>query len=138
MLTVASSEPLVVSIESSVTTSASASFIPLNEESSLYISALGSNVSLQSSTSGMLLQWDGFEDVTDILNYEYRVLENDRVTHDWKSIGRRQSVFVDDIQLHDGTYNAEIRAVNIGGYVSDSICASLVVLRDQPRLTGRE
>ncbi|XP_053381645.1 uncharacterized protein LOC123528459 [Mercenaria mercenaria] len=86
--------------------------------------------------SHVQLEWEGFEDMSGVNSYEYRVLYDNHTIVDWKNTSRRKTAEINDLDLDPGkVYKAEVRAVNSGNYVSDSITAGLVI-QTEPSFTG--
>lgn len=83
------------------------------------------------------IEWTGFEDASGINHYEYRFLHNNETIMDWKNTGRETDAILNGLKLIPGrTYETQVRAVNYGGHISEAVHASVMVLSEQPKLTG--
>ncbi|XP_053390270.1 uncharacterized protein LOC128553173 [Mercenaria mercenaria] len=134
--TIIFTEPLVASIEKPDTYSAVLAFGPQNEESSEYMSRIGSHFPVQSNHTCLELKWVGFEDLSGIDYYEYRLTQSGQAFFtDWTKT-YRNFVQVADIDMESGEITAEVRAINTGSFISESVNASHLVARHAPKLTG--
>ncbi|XP_053399195.1 uncharacterized protein LOC123556900 isoform X2 [Mercenaria mercenaria] len=129
-------EPLVASIEKPDTYSAVLAFVPQNEESSEYMSRVGSHFPIQSNHTCLELKWVGFEDLSGIDYYEYRLTQSGHAIFTYWTKTYRNFVQVADVDMESGEINAEVRAINAGSFISESVNASLLVVRHAPRLTA--
>lgn len=88
------------------------------------------------------LRWDGFaESAGTALAYEVRVLEEGPVgLGNWTSVSSAKMLTLRDLDLAENatTHNIEIRAVNLGGVVSDPIRASFAIISTSPEDTGMQ
>ena len=130
-------DPLTVSIEPPSTYNAAITFNPQNKEVNWQMTRTGSTLlPIQSNYSCLEFKWDGFEDLSGISHYEYRVHQRGRaVLNEWVQTEKDMTKLL-DIDLKSGEVIAETRAINTGLLKSDSVNASLFVARFPPRLTG--
>ncbi|XP_060558764.1 uncharacterized protein LOC132719043 [Ruditapes philippinarum] len=128
--------PLVVSLQQSKTSSAELVFIPQNEGSNGNIIRQRSIWQVQSNNTCLVFKWGGFSDLSGIVYYEYRVYQNEHnVLKEWEKT-EKDMAKVENIGLRNGEVIAEVRAINIGSFISHSVNASLLVARYPPTVTG--
>jgi hypothetical protein len=121
--------PLVVSLQQSKTSSAELVFIPQNEGSNGNIIRQRSFWQVQSNNTCLVFKWGGFSDLSGIVYYEYRVYQNEHnVLKEWEKT-EKDMAKVENIGLRNGEVIAEVRAINIGSFISHSVNASLLVAR---------
>ena len=79
----------------------------------------------------------GFDDVSGIKLYEYRLLEGENPIVDWTETGQKQMTIVNGLKLTTNqVYRAEVRAINTGEFISDVISEEVIVNSAAPKLTG--
>ena len=139
------SEAVVVTSEPPSTKHASAKFIKLSQRGlkgsdmafNMRPKVASVQVFVQTDSSSVLLEWMGFEDVTGVDHYEYRLLWNDHRVLDWTGSGKKTCVSIFGLDLQDNImYKAEVRALNSGHYTSVPVQSLLLVQRKEPKLTG--
>jgi hypothetical protein len=127
---------LIVSLQQSKTSNAELVFIPQNEGSNENIIRPRSIWPVQSNNTCLVFKWDGFSDLSGIVYYEYRVYQNEHtVLKEWEKT-EKDMAKVENIGFRNGEVIAEIRAINIGIFISHSVNASLLVARYPPTVTG--
>ncbi|XP_053382169.1 uncharacterized protein LOC128549491 isoform X2 [Mercenaria mercenaria] len=132
-----STDPLVASIQKPNAYTAVLDFVPQNEESSEYVSQVGSKFPVQSNHTCLSLKWHGFQDLSGIDHYEYRLSKTGpSLSINWTETDR-DVIQVADVNVESGEITAEVRAINKGSFKSEAINASIVVARYAPRFTGR-
>lgn len=92
-------------------------------------------------TPAITIQWDGFvESAGTPLEYEVRVLEEGVIGQaNWTSLSSAKVLSLYDLYLPENvtSHMIEIRAVNLGGVVSDSIRTSFAIVSSPPQDTGK-
>ncbi|KAL4218491.1 hypothetical protein ACF0H5_023225 [Mactra antiquata] len=131
-----SSTPLVISLQKPIVDSAEVDVVPLNQISPVYTSTLSTALFVQSNKSCIELKWSKFHDLSGIEFYEYRVTQNGATIVDWTRCTKPYMTMNCNVMMGDGRYMAEVRAVNTGGYISDSVSTQFVVVSTEPKLTG--
>ncbi|KAL4218457.1 hypothetical protein ACF0H5_023192 [Mactra antiquata] len=131
-----SSTPVSISFQKPGVDSAEVDVVPLNQISPVYTPTLNTALSVQSNKSCIELKWSKFHDLSDIEFYEYRVTQNGATIVDWTRCIKPYMTMNCNVMMGDGRYMAEVRAVNTGGYISDSVSTQFVVASTDPKLTG--
>ncbi|KAL4218455.1 hypothetical protein ACF0H5_023190 [Mactra antiquata] len=131
-----SSTPVIISFQKPGVDSAEVDVVPLNQISPVYTPTLNTALSVQSNKSCIELKWSKFHDLSDIEFYEYRVTQNGETIVDWARCIKPYMTMNCNVMMGDGRYMAEVRAVNTGGYMSDSVSTQFVVASTEPKLTG--
>ena len=87
-----------------------------------------------------VIRWDGFaESALTPLEYEVRVLEGGVVGQgNWTNVGSAKMLTVQDLDLTENvtSHVVEIRAVNLGGVVSEPVRTRVAVVSVPPQDTG--
>ncbi|XP_053381647.1 uncharacterized protein LOC123555884 isoform X2 [Mercenaria mercenaria] len=93
---------------------------------------------IQTDRSHVVLEWTGFEDLTGIDFYEYRLVCRNSSIVNWRSNGKHTAAELKGLDLQSGgLYTAEVRAVNSGHLVSEPVVADMIVHNHEPKLTGK-
>ncbi|XP_053405467.1 uncharacterized protein LOC128558963 [Mercenaria mercenaria] len=93
---------------------------------------------IQSDKSNVKIEWSGFEDISDIDHYEYRVRHESDQNADWKSINKHTLVEVSALHLvPTELYRIHVRAVYSRGFISEPLTVNLLVYGEHPQLTGK-
>ncbi|XP_061183197.1 uncharacterized protein LOC133191461 [Saccostrea echinata] len=93
---------------------------------------------IQHSTSSLHFNWLSFQDITGFINYNFCIKSDENIVLNSTNIGKHNYVSIDDLDLqYNGTYTANVYAVNSGGKMSDSINGSIKVLDIAPIQTGK-
>lgn len=90
-------------------------------------------------TLAATIRWDGFaESAGTPLEYEVRVLEGVVGQANWTGVSFAKMVSIFDLDLSQNvtSHMIEIRAVNLGGVVSDPIRTSIAIISSAPEDTG--
>lgn len=91
-------------------------------------------------TSAATIRWDGFaESAGTPLEYEVRILEGGVTGQtNWTSVSAAKMLTLYDLDLTENTTShiIEIRAVNLGGVVSEPIRTSIAIVSSIPEDTG--
>lgn len=132
-------EPLTVSVQPASISKATVEFLPLNDAG--YFPGTDKNA-VQSNDSCLLIQWNGFDDLSGIVNFQYHIMQGSNSVIDWTSTGRQNTVIECGNNkwtlMSNRSYTAEVRAENSGQYVSNNIKADVFVLSETPRLSGKD
>ena len=141
LMTEETSVPFTISVEKPVSELAKVEFISpddrsLSDPREQIAGVSDGRMFVQSNLTCLQIQWSGFTDVSGVEQFQYRILDHDKVVKPWTGTGRETMTLVNNRPLQRGdVYTAEVRAANIGGYVSDSASARMVIGRS-PALTG--
>jgi hypothetical protein len=92
---------------------------------------------IQTDKTSLVLTWNGFDDVTGLDHYRYRLTQDGAIFVDWTDIGKRTYAVLTGLTLVDGAvYRAEVKAYNLANLESSMVNTSVVVDGRAPRLTG--
>ncbi|KAH3799715.1 hypothetical protein DPMN_153327 [Dreissena polymorpha] len=98
---------------------------------------LSAQPSAQSNSSILQMEWDNFEDSSEITSYSYRIQSNGEIVVDWTDAGLKDMFSNEHLKLKSGqTYTTEVHAENGGGFTSSGVKSSLIVASEPPALTG--
>ncbi|KAH3799520.1 hypothetical protein DPMN_153130 [Dreissena polymorpha] len=112
-------------------------FLPSGQESFSMTGQLSAQSSAQSNSSLLQMEWNNFEDCSEITSYSYRIQSNGEVVVDWTDAGLKDMFSNEHLKLKSGqTYTTEVHAVNGGGFTSSGVKSSLIVASEPPALTG--
>lgn len=93
-------------------------------------------------SNALTLRWDGFaESAGTALEYEVRVLEEGVIGQgNWTALSSAKMLTLHDLGLPDNatSHMIQIRAVNLGGVVSDFIGFSFAIVSSPPYDTGND
>ncbi|XP_062588512.1 uncharacterized protein LOC134250179 [Saccostrea cucullata] len=93
---------------------------------------------IQHSTTSLYFHWLSFQDATGLINYNFCIKSDNNIVLNSADIGKHNYVSIDDLDLqYNGTYIADVYAVNSVGKRSDSINGSIKVLDIAPIQTGK-
>lgn len=126
-----------MSIEPPANGHSSLKFIPQSLSSAFPRNDNEQRMAIQTDTSKLHFFWEGFDDKSGILFYEYRVLVGDGPVTEWINVAQRNYASYIHPNLIDGqNYTAEVRAVNQGNLRSEIIRSSILIDSTEPKLTG--
>jgi len=140
LATTVSSLPVYISLDKPQTKTALVNIDPITVTSHHDLFAgVTSTEEVQSNQSCLQFHWDGFEDVSPITGYGYKILDsyNNSLTG-WTDAGYRTMVTKCGLSLSSGlSAVAEVGAVNSGDHLSDTISRSILISSTYPLLTGQ-
>ncbi|KAH3802480.1 hypothetical protein DPMN_156158 [Dreissena polymorpha] len=131
------SRPVIIYLEPPNNSQAFVRFVPRSKDSFSMTAPLSAQSSAQSNSSIVQMEWNNFEDPSEITSYRYRIQSNGDIVVDWTDAGLKDMCSNEHLKLTSGeTYTAEIQAVNGGGFASSGVKSSLIVASEPPALTG--
>lgn len=93
----------------------------------------------QSNHTCLQFEWTNFDDDAGVAQYEYRLLQKDVTVVDWSSTRKHTMTSLCGPHLvSDNIYTAQVRAINSGKFVSDSVDGDVLICSDEPKLSGKQ
>ncbi|KAH3708866.1 hypothetical protein DPMN_068325 [Dreissena polymorpha] len=137
LATIVLSNPVTIYLDPPSSAHAFVNFMPVSQESTSMSDSLFGEPVWQSNSNILHMEWDNFEDRSQITSYRYRILSNGEIVVDWMDSGLKNTISNFHLNLMSGqTYNAEVKALNGGDLNSSSIQSSLVLVSEPPALSG--
>ncbi|XP_070571538.1 uncharacterized protein [Ptychodera flava] len=118
---------------------------PTSSEGTLHVvtsspTIFGTRHNHQGDTDSIAIVWNGFMDVTGIAYYECKFVDGRNDT-EWRSVGLNgeNTALLTGLDLNTTrplTYQIHLRAINHGGFISETLTANVTVKSSPPVLTG--
>lgn len=132
------SEKIVVSTEPPENGNARVRFVVGSKAKASFEVDRVEDLFIQTDRSRLQFEWYGFEDVSGIDHYDFRLMCRNETLVGWKDSGKHTMVNLKDLDLRSGSqYMVEVRAVNSGHLTSFPVVSYVNVESNEPTLTGK-